>query len=39
VPDGGWTVAYGRQVPGAGAQGRTKDEAHASLAEAITLIK
>ena len=36
--DGEWVVAYGPEVPGANGQGRTKDEARASLAEAIALI-
>jgi predicted RNase H-like HicB family nuclease len=36
--DGDWYVAYCPEIPGANGQGRTKDEARASLAEAITLI-
>jgi predicted RNase H-like HicB family nuclease len=36
--DGGWYVAYCPEVPGANGQGRTKDEAKQSLAEAIALI-
>lgn len=36
--DDGWIVAYCLEVPGANGQGRTKDEARASLVEAITLI-
>jgi len=36
--DGDWTIAYCPEVPGANGQGRTKDEARASLADAITLI-
>lgn len=36
--DDDWFVAYCPEVPGANGQGRTKDEARASLAEAITLI-
>jgi predicted RNase H-like HicB family nuclease len=36
--DGEWTVAYCPEVPGANGQGRTKDEARSSLAEAIALI-
>lgn len=33
-----WVVAYCPEVPGANGQGRSKDEARESLAEAITLI-
>ena len=36
--DGEWTVAYCPEIPGANGQGRTKEEARASLAEAIALI-
>jgi predicted RNase H-like HicB family nuclease len=36
--DGAWIVAYCPEVPGANGQGRTKEEARASLAGAITLI-
>jgi predicted RNase H-like HicB family nuclease len=36
--DGEWFVACCPEVPGAYGQGRTKDEARASLAEAIGLI-
>jgi predicted RNase H-like HicB family nuclease len=36
--DGDWVIAYCPEVPGANGQGRDKDEARASLAEAITLI-
>ena len=36
--DADWVVAYCPEVPGANGQGRTKDEARASLAEAIALI-
>ena len=36
--DGDWTVAYCPEVPGANGQGRTKEEARTSLAEAIALI-
>jgi predicted RNase H-like HicB family nuclease len=37
-PDGDWYVAYCAEIPGANGQGRTKDEARASLADAIALI-
>lgn len=33
-----WIIAYCPEVPGANGQGRTKDEARASLADAIALI-
>lgn len=33
-----WVIAYCPEVPGANGQGRTKDEARRSLAEAIALI-
>ena len=36
--DGEWYIAYCPDIPGANGQGRTKDEARASLAEAIALI-
>ena len=36
--DGDWYIAYCPEVPGANGQGRTKDEARASLASAIELI-
>jgi predicted RNase H-like HicB family nuclease len=36
--DADWVVAYCPEVPGANGQGRTKEEARASLAEAIALI-
>ncbi len=36
--DGEWYVAYCPEVPGANGQGRTKDDARASLAAAIALI-
>ncbi|MBI2567048.1 MAG: type II toxin-antitoxin system HicB family antitoxin [Candidatus Schekmanbacteria bacterium] len=36
--DGVWFVAYCPEVPGANGQGRTKEEARASLADAIRLI-
>jgi predicted RNase H-like HicB family nuclease len=36
--DGDWYIAYSPEIPGANGQGRTKDEARQSLAEAITLI-
>ena len=36
--DGEWTIAYCPEIPGANGQGRTKDEARQSLAEAIMLI-
>ena len=36
--DEGWFVAYAPEVPGANGQGRTRDEALASLADAIALI-
>lgn len=36
--DGEWLIAYCPEVPGANGQGRTKEEALASLAEAISLI-
>ncbi len=36
--DGKWYIAYCPEIPGANGQGRTKEEARASLAEAIALI-
>jgi predicted RNase H-like HicB family nuclease len=36
--DGDWIVAYCPEVPGANGQGHRKDDARASLAEAIVLI-
>jgi predicted RNase H-like HicB family nuclease len=36
--DGDWHVAYCPEIPGANGQGRTKEEARASLAEAVALI-
>jgi predicted RNase H-like HicB family nuclease len=36
--DGDWYVAYCPEIPGANGQGRTKEEARLSLAEAISLI-
>ncbi len=36
--DGDWVIAYCPEVPGANGQGRTKEEARESLAEAIVLI-
>ena len=36
--DGDWYVAYCPEIPGANGQGKTKDEARESLAEAIALI-
>ena len=36
--DGKWHIAYCPEIPGANGQGRTKEEARQSLAEAITLI-
>src|ERR1041385_7813800 len=36
--NGRWYVAYSPEVPGANGQGRTKEEAKQSLAEAIALI-
>lgn len=37
--DGEWYIAYCPEIPGANGQGRTRDEARASLAEAISLIR
>jgi predicted RNase H-like HicB family nuclease len=36
--DGEWYIAYCPEVPGANGQGKTKDEARASLVGAIELI-
>lgn len=36
--DGEWYIAYCPEIPGANGQGKTKEEARASLAEAIALI-
>jgi predicted RNase H-like HicB family nuclease len=36
--DGEWVIAYCPEVPGANGQGRTKEEARTSLAQAIVLI-
>jgi predicted RNase H-like HicB family nuclease len=36
--DGAWHIAYCPEVPGANGQGTTRDEALASLSDAIALI-
>jgi predicted RNase H-like HicB family nuclease len=36
--DGEWFIAYSPEIPGANGQGRTKEEARKSLADAIALI-
>ncbi len=36
--DGEWFIAFCPEIPGANGQARTKDEARASLAEAIALV-
>ncbi|HYA36232.1 MAG TPA: type II toxin-antitoxin system HicB family antitoxin [Candidatus Binataceae bacterium] len=36
--DGDWYIAYCAEIPGANGQGRTKEEARESLAQAIKLI-
>lgn len=36
--DGDWHIAYRLEIPGANGQGRSKDEARKSLADAIALI-
>jgi predicted RNase H-like HicB family nuclease len=36
--DGEWYIAYCPEIPGANGQGKTKDEACASLREAIALV-
>lgn len=37
-PADDWFIAYSPEIPGANGQGRTSEEARASLAEAIALI-
>ena len=37
--DGDWYIAYFPEIPGAYGQGRNRDEARATLAEAIALIE
>jgi predicted RNase H-like HicB family nuclease len=36
--DGDWLIAYCPEIPGANGQGRTREKARQSLAEAIALI-
>lgn len=36
--EGDWYIAYCPEIPGANGQGKTKEEARESLAEAIALI-
>ncbi len=36
--DGKWFIAYCPEIPGANGQGKTKEEARKSLAQAIALI-
>ena len=36
--DGSWFIAYCPEIPGANGQGKTKEEARESLADAIKLI-
>ena len=36
--DGDWFIAYCPEIPGANGQGKTKNQARESLAEAIALI-
>ncbi len=36
--EGQWFIAYSPEIPGANGQGKTKEEARESLAEAIKLI-
>ena len=36
--DGEWFIAYCPELPGANGQGKTKDDAKASLVEAIALV-
>ncbi|ETX02293.1 MAG: hypothetical protein ETSY2_35785, partial [Candidatus Entotheonella gemina] len=36
--EGEWYIAYCPEIPGANGQGKTKDEARESLAQAIALI-
>ena len=37
--DGDWYIAYSPEIPGANGQGRTREEALESVAEAIALIQ
>jgi len=37
--DGEWYIAFCPEIPGANGQGKTKDEARRSLADAIALIR
>ena len=37
-PDNEWIIAYCPEIPGANGQGKTRDEALASLRDAISLI-
>lgn len=37
--DGPWHIAWCAEIPGANGQGRTREEARDSLAEAIVLIR
>ena len=36
--DGDWVIAFCPEIPGANGQGKTRDEARDSLAQAIALI-
>lgn len=36
--DGEWWIAYSPEIPGANGEGKTKEEARQSLADAISLI-
>ena len=36
--DGEWVIAYCPEIPGANGQGRSRDEARESLAQAVALI-
>ena len=36
--DGAWHIAYCPETPGANGQGRTREDAHRSLLDAIALI-
>lgn len=36
--DGEWFIGYCPEIPGANGQGRTREECHENLAEAIALI-
>ena len=36
--DGAWFIRYSPEIPGANGQGKTKDEARESLAEAINTV-